>query len=163
MTIRELSMTLGEHPIPLIVLFAALPIATWIVGLLHGRGRGELRPWRYIYSLLIYSVVFPGMLVSTIIAYTLFFTGENLLDLDLLVHGLPLVAMVATLVLMSRQVKFEAVPGFDRLTGFMIITSVSFFGALAIQKTRIWLMFGGSIMTFFLFRARQTATSPIHR
>jgi hypothetical protein len=53
--------------------------------------------------------------------------------------------MIATLALIRRNVDFALVPGFDRLSGLMVMIGCSFAIALAIQKTRIWIFFGGSI------------------
>ncbi|MEM7352705.1 MAG: hypothetical protein AAF657_18035, partial [Acidobacteriota bacterium] len=79
------------------------------------------------------------------------FSGANLLDLDLLVFFLPPLSMVATLALIGRRVDFEDVPGFDRLFGLMMMIGVSFLLALAVQKTRIWIFFGASITSLFVF------------
>lgn len=57
--------------------------------------------------------------------------------------------MAATLYLIRNNVEFDRIPGFDRLSGLMIMIAVSFAMALAIQKTRIWIFFGSSIVMLF--------------
>ena len=61
--------------------------------------------------------------------------------------------MIATLVLIRKNVSFDDVPGFDRLSGLMVMVGCSFVIALVIQKTRIWVFFGGSIEKLFLLAA----------
>jgi hypothetical protein len=61
--------------------------------------------------------------------------------------------MVTTLVLIHKNVSFDLVPGFDRLEGLMVMIACSFVLALAIQKTKIWIVFGGSIGGLFLLAA----------
>ena len=85
------------------------------------------------------------MFAGVLTAYALFFTKENLLDVSIVVYLLPIVSMVVTLVLIRKNVSFEDVPGFERLSGLMVMIACSFAIALVIQKTRIWIVFGGSI------------------
>jgi hypothetical protein len=101
----------------------------------------------------VYLVCVPGMLAGVVTAYMLFFTRENLLDINVFVYLLPIVSMVATLLLTRTNVSFDAVPGFDRLSGLMVMIAVSFGIALAIQKTGIFLFFGASIGTLFALAA----------
>ena len=153
MTTRELIQWAGQHSVALLLAFIAPPVLAWLAGQTHGKEQGKLAPWKYLYSVLIYLVCVPGMFAGVITAYTLFFSGENLLDANLLVYFLPIVSMVATLVLIRKNVSFDDVPGFDRLSGLMVMVGCSFGIALAIQKTRIFVFFGGSIEKLFLLAA----------
>lgn len=83
-------------------------------------------------------------------AYTLFFSRENLLDASLLAYFTPVVSMIVTLVFIRKSVSFDDIPGFDRLSGLMLMIGCSFAFALAIDKTRIWIWFGASIERLFL-------------
>ena len=153
MTTRELIQWAGQHQLVLLVTFIVPPVLAWIAGKVHGREQGRLSPWKYLYSVLVYFVCVPGIFSAVITAYTLFFSGENLLDANLLVYFLPIVSMVATLIFIRKNVSFDDVPGFDRLSGLMTLVACSFIIALAIQKTRIFLFFGGSIEKLFLLAA----------
>jgi hypothetical protein len=150
MTARELLALAARYPWLLVAGFALPPLAVWVVGLLHGRGKGLESPWRYLYALLTYLVCVPGMMAAVLVAYTLFFTRENLLDAPLLVYLLPLLSMGGTLLLISRKVSFERLPGFQRLWGLMLLMAITFVVVLAISKTRIWLLFGSSVWTLLL-------------
>ena len=153
MTTRELIQWAGQHPAVLVAALVAPPVFAWVAGKAHGQEQGKLAPWKYLYSVLVYLVCAPGMFAGVTTAYTLFFSRENLLDANVLVYFLPIVSMVATLVLIRKNVSFDDVPGFDRLSGLMVMVACSFIIALAIQKTRIFLFFGGSIEKLFLLAA----------
>jgi hypothetical protein len=153
MTLRDLAELADTHTIILASAFIALPAVAWLIGRIHARGRGGAAPWRYIYSVLVYLACAPGMFAGVITAYTLFFSRENLMDVNMLVYFLPIVSMIVTLVLIRKSVSFDEVPGFDRLSGLMATVGISFALALAIQKTNIWIFFGGSIVWLFILAA----------
>jgi len=153
MTTRDLIHLAGQYAGLLLLAFVAPPVLAWLAGRVHGKDQGRLSPWKYFYSVLVYLVCVPGMFAAVITAYTLFFSGENLLDANLLVYFLPIASMVATLVLIRKNVSFDDIPGFDHLSGLMVMVGCSFAIALAIQKTRIWVFFGGSIEKLFFLAA----------
>ena len=153
MSTREFIQMAGLHWLLLLAVFLAAPLAAWLCGVAHGKGCGGNAPWKYVYSALVYLACVPGTFAGVITAYTLFFTRQNLMDVNPLVYFLPIVSMVATLVLIHKNVSFDLVPGFDRLAGLMVMIACSFAFALAIQKTKIWIVFGGSIGGLFLLAA----------
>jgi hypothetical protein len=149
MTIQELLQQAGRYPWVITGFFASVPLVAWIVGRLHGRGRGGAPPWTYIYATLVYVSCVPGLFAAVVTAYALFFTAANLLEVNVLVYLLPVVSMTVTLVLVGKNVDFDAVPGFHRLSGLMTLLTVSFVVALAVSRTRLWIVFGGSIFLLF--------------
>ena len=153
MTIRDLIHLSDQHSFMLTGAFIAPPVIAWLLGRLHERGKGGAAPWKYIYAALVYLVCVPGLFAAVITAYTLFFSHENLLDASLLVYFLPVVSLIVTLIFIRKNVSFDDVPGFDRLSGLMVMVGCSFVIALVIQKTRIWVFFGGSIEKLFLLAA----------
>lgn len=151
MTVEELIADVTALPWTWIAGALALPpVLTAVLGLLHGKGRGETGAWRIVYATVIYAVCLPGIFAAVLTAYSLFFLQTNLLEVNLLVYVAPIVSMIATLAIAGRNVDFDAVPGFDRLSGLMVVLAIVFVLVLAIQKTRIWVVFGGSIVTMFL-------------
>jgi ABC-type transport system involved in cytochrome c biogenesis permease subunit len=116
----------GGQPALLVGLFVGLPVIAWLVGLMHPRGRGGGSPWKYVYSVLVYVACISGIFAATITAYTLFFSRGDLMEVNVLVYLLPVASMVATLVFVSKSVDFEEVPGFDRLSGLMVMIACSF-------------------------------------
>ena len=153
MTIRDLIHLSDQHSFMLTGAFIAPPVIAWLLGRLHERGKGGAAPWKYIYAALVYLVCVPGLFAAVITAYTLFFSHENLLDASLLVYFLPIVSMIVTLIFIRKNVSFDEVPGFDRLSGLMVMIAVTFGIVLAIDKTRIFIGFFGSIERLFLLAA----------
>ena len=150
MTIRELIQAADRHPLELGAAIVLPPLLAWICARLHGPGRGGVAPWKYVYSVLVYAVCVPGLFSGVLTAYAVFFIRQNLLDASLLVYFLPIASMAVTLVFIRRNVSFDDVPGFDRLSGLMVMIGCSFALALAIDKTNIWIWFGGTIERLFL-------------
>jgi hypothetical protein len=153
MTTRDLIHLVDGNLPAMLGAFTAPPVAAWLCGLAHGRGNGGKAPWKYCYSVLVYLVCVPGLFSGVLTAYTLFFSKENLLDVSIGVYVLPVVSMIVTLILIHKNVTFDEVPGFERLWGLMVMIGCSFAIALAIEKTRIWIFFGGSIERLFLLAA----------
>ena len=153
MTTREFIHHADQHPIVLAAALVAPPVVAWAAGRLHHRGPAGAGLGKYLYAVLVYLLCVPGMFAGVLTAYTLFFSRENLLDVSLLVYFLPIVSMIVTLVLIRKSVSFDEVPGFDRLSGLMVMVGCSFAIALAIQTTNIWIFFGGSIERLFLLAA----------
>jgi len=145
MTARQIVAWVGQYPWHLTVLFIILPLVSGLIGLIHGRDRGGLSPWKYVYAVLVYAACIPGMLAAVLTGYILFFTRQNMLDVNLLVYIAPIISMAATLIAIGKNVSFEEVPGFDRVTGLMVLLGVTFVLMLGLERTRIWLFFGSSI------------------
>ena len=150
MTLRELLDLAGGQTTILLILFGGMPVLALLLGLMHGKDRGGLVPWSWTYALIVYAVCVPGMCAAVVLGYALFFTNENLLDVNALVYILPVASMGLTLALVGRNVRFEQIPGFGRLGGLMIILGLSFGMVLALHKTRIWLVFGGGMGNLLL-------------
>jgi hypothetical protein len=53
--------------------------------------------------------------------------------------------MAITLIIISGNVAFDNIPGFDRIYGLMAVIAVVFIFLLAVHKTRLWMVFGSSI------------------
>ena len=95
MTTREFIAMAGQHWMVLLAMFLVPPVAAWLCGVAHGKGSGGNAPWNYLYSVLVYLTCVPGTFAAVITAYTLFFTGQNLLDVNPMVYFLPIASMVA--------------------------------------------------------------------
>ena len=153
MTIQQLIDLANGHLLALVIFFVAPPIIAWLCGLAHGRGNGGLSPWKYIYSVLVYAVCIPGLFSSVLTGYSLFFRHSDLLNVNLAIYFLPIISMVVTLILIHKTVNFENVPGFDRISGLMVMIGCSFVIAIAIDKSRILFLFHGSILIVFALAA----------
>jgi hypothetical protein len=153
MTLRDLTQAAGNHPIPVVSVLVGLPILAWLVGVCHRQDEGRNAPWKYAYSGLVYLACIPGTFAATLTAYAMFFRNESLLDANLFIYFLPILSMVTTLVLVGKRVEFKDVPGFDRLSGLMVLMACSFGLALAVHKTRIFVGFFGSVEMLFALAA----------
>lgn len=129
--------------------FTSLVVVTVLIGTLHGQQRGGRAPWRYLYSFLLYAACVPGIFSCVLVVYSVFFTSENLIDVNLTVYLTPILAMIVTIGLMRRSVDFSSVPGFNKLTGLVAMIAVAFIVALVLRSLRVWLFFGASLAWFF--------------
>ena len=125
---------------------AVLPVLALALGFAHRRGAGNDAPWKYLYSILVYAACIPGMLGAVLILYLLLFVGENLLDINALLTVAPVASMGVTLAIAGRNVDFGPLPGFGRLSGLMTVLGLTFAALFALSRTRIWVVFGGSLL-----------------
>ena len=146
MTPRDWLAAIAGQPLYVCAYLAALPLLALLLGLAHRRGAGNESPWKYLYSVLVYGACIPGMFAAVITLYMVLFVGENLLDINALVTLGPLIAMGAALAVAGRNVDFGPLPGFGRLSGLMVVLGLTFAVVFALSRTRIWLVFGGSML-----------------
>lgn len=162
---RELIEAAATHPYALQGALASIPAAAFALGRAHPPGEGGRDPWRRAYTALVYSACVPGTFSAALVAYTLFFTKENLLDVSIAVYFAPIVQMAVSLAIMRRNVDFEQVPGFDKVWGLMGLLGTTFLSVLFLQQTRIVMLFHGSFLAlagfaavlFFVLRASARA------
>lgn len=150
MTISELSKELSNYNSAFIIYLVAVPLVTFLYQYVHKRGYGIYSPHKYVYAILIYLTCIPGIFGSILTGYTLFILRGNLLHVNLFVYFLPIVSMIVTVVFMKKVVSLDRIPGFEKLWGLCVMLGITFILTLIILNTRIFLIFGGSMMTFFL-------------
>ena len=142
MTLDDLLQLLGKNPLVLVGALGVPPLAALLLGAVHGAKNGGHLPWKYLYTLLVYATCIPGMFASVLTGYLFLFRNENLLKLDLLVYVLPIVAMIASLLLIRRNVaSFDEIPGFGRLSGLMLLMALSFAAAFALHRLNFGIVF----------------------
>jgi len=61
-----------------------------------------------------------------------------------MLYFLPIVSMIATVMIVTRNIPMRAVPGFDKLSSLVALLAVTFVVILLIQKMRIFTVFFGS-------------------
>lgn len=146
MTLQELFASVSEHPQPVVIFFLMLPLTAFIVGVMSDKEERYNSPWKYLYAALVYLSSVPGILALVLCVYTLFFErSSSILEVNILVYFLPILIMIATLIIISNKVNMRRIPGFQRLSGLLLMLGVTFISILIIQKTRIWVIFHGSI------------------
>ena len=151
MSISDVITILGYNPLILATIFTGLPLTAWLYGLPLSRSRAARTPHRYFYAILIYLAAIPGSLALTLTGYSLFFLRADLMSLNLLVFFLPVVSMAGTLVVIKAKVDLDRLPGFDRIIGLIVLLAATFTIALLIQKTKIWVLFHGSLTALAVF------------
>ena len=147
MTLTELFSYASQKPYIYGVLGVLIgaPVLALILPLIHGKRRGEETPFRHIYSAIIYLVCIPGIMAGVMTAYMLFISRQDLMAVNALTSILPIVSMIATLMFIGNKVRLDQIPGFERLSGLITVLVVTFVLVLLIEKTRIWVVFFGSI------------------
>ena len=150
MSFADLALA-AEQAWPLLLAAVLLPpVLAGVIGLLHAPGGGGEGPWRYLYAVVVYLAAVPGMFSAVLVLYALLFTGESLLEVNLLVYFGPIAGMAATFALARRTVDLDDVPGFGRLSGLLLMAAVSFSAVFLLTRLRVWVVFGANLLWFFL-------------
>lgn len=151
MTISDVITLLGNNPLILIAIFIGLPLAAWLYGLSLSSFKAARPPHCHVYATFIYLTAIPGILALVLTGYSLFFLRVNLMNLNLLVFFLPIVSMIGTLTVIKAKVDLDRLPGFGRISALFVLLATTFILALLIQKTRIWVLFHGSLTALVIF------------
>lgn len=144
MTLQQLFDTIGENPTFIIIFFLSLPIASFVMIWITGE-EAYKSPWQFIYSGLIYLACVPGIFATLLIAYNFFFERKSLLEVNLFVYFLPIISMIATLLILSRKVQLDRIPGFDKISGLVFMITAASITIFILDKMRILVFFYGSI------------------
>lgn len=136
MTLGEFLEQFSQHH-ELIVFYAIATPLTAILAGVFGKGQGHLSPWRYLYSFLVYLSALPGLFALTLNVYTIGFEGRSLMETDLFTQIIPIVVMILTIWIISRNVSLDLVPGFDRLASLFMLILLIFTILWVLEKTRV--------------------------
>lgn len=136
MTLQDFFQKITENPSYIIFFFTIIPVTALLAGWL-GKDEGHISPWKYLYSTLIYLVSVPGIFAVTLSIYFFLFERRSIMQTDIFVQILPIISMVATLLIIKRNVKLEYIPGFDKLSGLIMMISATLAIMWFIDRTRI--------------------------
>ncbi|MCB9080538.1 MAG: hypothetical protein H6555_02385 [Lewinellaceae bacterium] len=150
MTLKDLFDYISEHPAFVVGFFALLPVLALMLGGL-GR-RGQESPWNYLYSGIIYGAAVPGLFAVTLNVYQFLFERQSVMNMDLFTQVLPILSMIFTLAIIRKNIDMRYIPGFDKLSGLMMmITAVLVLMWLA-DRTHIiaflWMPFWVVVLIF---------------
>jgi hypothetical protein len=137
MTLQELFYFLGKNPIYILSYFGIIPLTALLAGFM-GKDEGHLSPWKFLYSALIYLVCIPGIFALTLNIYLFLFERRSVLDSDIFSQILPIFSMIATLLIIKRNVSFDYIPGFDKLSGLVIMITATLTFMWFLDRTRIY-------------------------
>ena len=136
MTLREAFEAISESPAVAIGFLTMIPVLTWILSKIAGK-ESALSPWKYFYSILIYIASILGVLSIVLWGYLFLFERQSVWDVNLILQILPVVSMVLTLLIIRQVVPYSAIPGFDRLSGLIIMLFALLIFLWVIDRTRI--------------------------
>ena len=107
---------------------------------------------KYVMSALVYGVAVPGMLAIFLVLYNILFLNTSILQISIVAYFLPIVAMVATLIVLNQKVKMNQLPGFNRLSGLFIMIAIAFGIIFVLQRTYFGvLILGGFTQVLIVF------------
>ena len=136
MTLKQFFELLAMNPEVLIFFFLACPLTALLASWL-GRGEGHLTPWKYMYSALVYLICIPGIFAVTLNVYLFLFERQSIFDADLWTQILPIFSMIATLMLIKKNVSYDDVPGFGKIHGLMLMIAAIILFMWMIDRTHI--------------------------
>jgi hypothetical protein len=139
MTLQDFFELLAENPIWILSYFLLIPFTALLAGVL-GKGEGELSPWKYLYSALIYLVCVPGIFAVTLSIYVFVFERRSIFQTDIYTQILPVVSMVATLLLIRKNADLNLIPGFDKISGLIMMIAAALAIMWFVDRTHIWVV-----------------------
>ena len=139
MTLEEFFTWMTDNPSYIIFYFAIIPFAALLAGIL-GKGEGTLSPWKYLYSALLYLICVPGIFAVTLSIYYFLFERIPILETNLFTQVLPILSMLLTIFIVRNNVNLDKIPGFDKLSGLIMIIAATLGIMWFIDKTRIWVI-----------------------
>ena len=136
MTLQDLFDYLSANPFFIFAYFLGIPLTALIAGWL-GKGEGHISPWKYLYACLIYLICVPGIFAITLNVYLFLFESGSILQTNLITQILPIASMILTLWLIRRNVDLDNIPGFDKLSGLVMMISAVLIIMWIIDRTHI--------------------------
>lgn len=137
MTLGEFFNYLGEHPLVITGYFLLIPLIALLAGWM-GRGEGYKSPWKYLYGFLVYAVCIPGIFSVALSIYLfLFERGGSILNTNILTQVVPAISMILTLSIIRRNVLFENIPGFGKLSSLMLMIGAVFVLMWLLDRTHL--------------------------
>lgn len=143
MTIRDFMQWLEQFQHPIGVALVAFPFLTYgLAALLRVCSRSLAR---YFLAGAVFVTVLPGISMVVLLGYMFLFLQANLLqEVQVILHLLPILSMLATFWAVSRLTDLDQLPGVLHLQGLMLLVGLSFAGLLFIHKTFISIHFFAS-------------------
>ncbi|HPG08410.1 MAG TPA: hypothetical protein P5275_21710 [Saprospiraceae bacterium] len=139
MTLHDFFQICSHNPeIPLFY-FIAVPLTALLSGI-FSRGEAHLSPWKYLFSATIYLAFVPGLFALTLNLYLFLFERQSIWDANIYLQLLPVLSMLLTFWIIKRFVSLDAIPGFDRLGGLILMILVVLILLWIVDRTRIWVV-----------------------
>ncbi len=139
MTLQECFDLLGQNPAYVLFFFFMVPFTALLSGWL-AKGEGHLSPWKYLYSMLIYLASVPGIFAVSLSIYFFLFERRSILDTNIYTQVLPILSMIFTLFIIRKNVSLDDIPGFDKLSGLILMISATLAIMWFVDRTHIYVI-----------------------
>ena len=136
MTLQQFFDILSHNPAIILFYFIALPLTAFLCGV-FGKGEGHLSPWKYVYCTLLYMAAVPGIFAIILNVYLFLFERQSVLQMNIFTQLLPIISMFVTFLIIRRNVDFVQIPGFDKLTGLLLIVTGLLASMWILDRTHI--------------------------
>lgn len=137
MTLQEFFDVCSNHPEFIGFYFVALPLTAFLASV-FGKGEGHLPPWKYLYTFLVYSATIPGIFAVVLNVYMFLFERQSIMDSNIYTQILPIMVMFFTLWLIKRNVPFEYIPGFNKISGLVMVTFIIIAVMWLLDRTHVF-------------------------
>ncbi len=137
MTLQELFDVLSNNPSITLFYFIALPLTAYLCGVM-GKGEGHTSPWKYVYCVLLYMAAIPGIFAVFLNVYLFLFERQSVMRMNLFTQVLPIITMLVTFFIIRKNVDLNLIPGFDRLSGLVMIVAIVIGLMWILDRTRIF-------------------------
>ena len=136
MTVGELFDSLSQNPVLVLFFFIIIPLTAYLA-FLFGKGEGNDKPWKYLYSTLVFLTCIPGIFAVTLNIYLFLFERISIFDANIYTQVIPILSMILTLWLIRKNVCFEDIPGFGKLHGLILVIGAILTIMWVLDRTRI--------------------------
>lgn len=120
MTVQAFFDLLATHPSYLLAYFIGLPVLALIIWWI-AKGEAHKKPWPNIYCVLVYLACIPGIFALVLNVYSFLFDRRGVYDMDIYTQILPILSMIFTLWAIRKNISFDAIPGFDKLSTLLVL------------------------------------------
>ncbi len=136
MTLQDVLDIVGANPRYPLVFFCSMPFFALLFGWVSS-GAAHLSPWKFGYSALVFLACIPGIFAFMLNAYLFLFQRRDVFQSDLFAQILPIFSMIATLLVIRRNVNYQDIPGFGKLSGLMLMLGVTMAFMWFLDRTHI--------------------------
>lgn len=149
MTISNFIEWVNANPNPVFVYMIIVPAAAFIAAMFL-ENKAHTSPGKYVFSTLMYATCVPGVLAIVLTGYSVVLQRADITKVNVLVYFLPIISMALSIAIINRVTNMKDIPGFKRLSGFMIMIAVTFILVFILQRLFIGVVFFGRIQSLLL-------------
>jgi hypothetical protein len=152
MTLGDFFTAASDQPVYIIFFFVMIPLTALLTGWL-AKDEGEDSPWKYLYSAFLYLTCVPGIFAISLQIYLFLFERRSVFDMNVLLEILPVLSMLATILIVRKNVNIDRIPGFDKLSGLVMMIVAALAIMWFVDRTRIYMISFLPIQTVLLIFA----------